>query len=80
MKRMEQLEVAYFATIRSQQDVSSRRSIDYSRKTPINSRRYETVQASESDFLVHRNGIDYKVEIFREADKDGRHHIVVKNK
>jgi len=78
---MEELEVRFFGFSREMQKKSGNKlRIDFSRKTPMPPRQFETAGAKAKDFTVTRNGTAYTVEVYDETTENGRFQIVVKNK
>jgi len=78
-QRMEETEVRFFGATRSH-FTSTNRTIDYSRKTPVDTRKFETLAPKANEFTVERNGVSYIAEVFDERQEKCRYAIVVKRK
>ncbi len=79
LRYMEELEIRFFGGTRSQYK-NTNRTIDYSKKTPFEPRKFETLAPKANEFLIERNSVTYIVEVFDERESKGKFCILVKRK
>lgn len=76
---MEETEIRFFGGTRKQYK-NTNKTIDYSKKTPFEPRKFETLAPKANEFLIERNSVTYIVEVFDERETKGKFCILVKRK
>lgn len=69
---MEDLEIKYFGISRSMASLSNR-SLDFSRKSPLDTKSLKTDAPLAQDFTVIRNEIKYVVQLYDDTETKGRY-------